>query len=229
MFRRSPRALLCWVAALLVALVTATVVATDLAAIHRRAAGLGPEVRALVATRDLPVGSVVQRRDLAVRDVHRSQLPHGVLTDRDRARSRVVAVSVLRGAFLAARNLAPRGRTGLDGVVPEGMRAIRVDVAHAIVPRVGAAVDVLASFQRSTESTGDTVVVAAGALVLGVDQRDEAGSGRSGDGVTLLVDALEARDLADAQANGVLTLALVPPEDAARVLRGEGADALSGR
>jgi Flp pilus assembly protein CpaB len=33
--------------------------------------------------------------------------------------------------------------------------------------------------------------------------------------VTLLVDPRQARALADAQANGVVTLALVPPEDAA--------------
>ncbi len=148
--------------------------------------------------------------------MHRSQLPTGAIVDRATVTARVVAVPVLRGGFVAARNLAPRRRTGLDGIVPEGMRAIRVDVAGALVPRVGASVDVLASYQSSGDRAGDTEVVAAGALVLGVDRRESTGSGRSGDGVTLLVDAGDARLLADAQANGVLTLALVPPEDAAR-------------
>ena len=35
--------------------------------------------------------------------------------------------------------------------------------------------------------------------------------------VTLLVDPDQAQALADAQANGVVTLALVPPEDAAHL------------
>jgi len=214
MFRRSPRALAFWAAALAVAVVTAAVVASDLASIHRRAAGLGPVESVVVATRDLTVGMRLAARDVTLRSVHRSQLPAGAIVDRAAVRSRVVAVPVLRGGFVAQRNLAPRRRTGLDGIVPEGMRAIRVDVAGALVPRVGASVDVLASYQSSGDRAGATEVVAAGALVLGVDRREGGGTGRSGDGVTLLVDADEARSLADAQANGVLTLALVPPEDA---------------
>ena len=84
----------------------------------------------------------------------------------------VVIVPVLRGSFVLVRDLAPRHRTGLDGIVPEGMRAIRVTVTGALRPRTGSAVDVLASFDaRSTEATSDlsTVVVAAGVRVLGSD------------------------------------------------------------
>jgi Flp pilus assembly protein CpaB len=58
--------------------------------------------------------------------------------------------------------------------------------------------------------------------VLDTDERDSGGTGRVGGGVTLLVDPGEARDLADAQANGVLALALAPPEEAARPPRGLG-------
>ena len=60
------------------------------------------------------------------------------------------------------------------------------------------------------------VVVAAGVTVLGTDRRGGSGSGRTGaSGVVLLVDPDQAAALADAQANGVVTLALVPPEEAA--------------
>jgi len=94
------------------------------------------------------------------------------------------------------------------------------------VPRVGAAVDVLASYsgraQSTGESTGDTVVVAAGALVLATDDNGDRGTARTGAGVTLLVDVDDAHDLADAQANGVLTIALVPPEEATRFSTGSG-------
>jgi Flp pilus assembly protein CpaB len=98
------------------------------------------------------------------------------------------------------------------------MRAMRVVVTDAVDPRPGAAVDVIATYDpAAAEAAGDdtTVIVAAGVTVLGTDRRAGSGSGRSGArGVTLLVDPREATALADAQANGVVTLALVPPEDA---------------
>jgi Flp pilus assembly protein CpaB len=218
MLRRSPRALALWGAALVVAVITATVVAGDLASLHRRAADLGPERDAVVAVHDLAVGTVLTASDLSTRRVHRSQLPTAVVTDRGRLLGRVVAVPVLRGAFVAAGNVASRHRTGLDGVVPAGMRAMRVVVTDALAPRPGAAVDVLATYDpAAAEASGrdTTEVIAAGVIVLGADHRAGSGSGRAGaQGVTLLVDPEQARELADAQANGVVTLALVPPEDA---------------
>ena len=215
--RRSPRALALWGAAALVAVVTAAVVAGDLAALHRRAGDLGPEVDAVIATHDLPVGRVLAARDLATRAVHRKQLPAGVRTDRAALVGLVVAAPVLDGGYLVRRNLAPRRRTGLDGVVPAGMRAMRVVVTDALTPRVGAAVDVLATYDPSGAGDGGgTVVVAAGVTVLGTDRGAGGGTGRTGAaGVTLLVDPEQAATLADAEANGVVTLALVPPEDAA--------------
>lgn len=217
--RRSPRALALWGAALVVAVVTAAVVAGDLAALHRRATGLGPRVDAVVAARDLAVGSVLHDADLSARKAYRSQLPDTVITERSAIVGRVVSVPLVRGAYVAAGNVAPRRRTGLDGIVPRGMRAMRVVVTDALEPRPGAAVDVLATYDPSaaTERGGDTTeVVADGVTVLRADHRNGSGAGRAGAfGVTLLVDPDQARALADAQANGVVTLALVPPEDAA--------------
>jgi pilus assembly protein CpaB len=217
MLRRSPRALALWGAALAVAVITATVVAGDLASLHRRAADLGPERDAVVAARDLPLGTVLAARDLTTRRVYRSQLPTAVVTATRRIVGRVVAVPLLRGAYVSRGNVAPRRRTGIDGVVPTGMRAIRVVVTDALDPRPGAAVDVLATYDAATATPGNdtTLVVAGGVLVLGTDRRAGSGSGRAGArGVTLLVEPHQARALADAQANGVVTLALVPPEDA---------------
>jgi Flp pilus assembly protein CpaB len=218
MLRRSPRALALWGAAIAVALVTIVVVASDLAALHRRAAGLGPTVAAVVARHDLPVGTSVHATDVEERRAYRSQLPAGAVVGRAAVVGRVVAAPVLRGGFVATGNLAPRHRTGIDGIVPAGMRAIRVVVTDAIRPRAGAAVDVLATFDtQSGASSKDTttVVVAAGVEVLGTDTRAEGGSHGDTLGVTLLVDTAIAPKLAFAQANGVVTLAVVPPEDAA--------------
>jgi Flp pilus assembly protein CpaB len=220
MLRHSPRALALWGAAIVVAVITATVVAGDLATLHRRAADLGPERAAVVATRDLSVGATIRPGDTRTRQVRGTQLPPGVLVHATTADGRVVAVPVLKNEFVIGRNLAPRHRTGLDGIVPRGMRALRVVVTDALRPRAGAAVDVLASYDpqaAANDGNDTTVVVADGVLVLATDSRGATGSGRAGAfGVTLLVDAEQTRSLADAQANGVVTLALVPPEDARR-------------
>jgi Flp pilus assembly protein CpaB len=89
-------------------------------------------------------------------------------------------------------------------------------------------VDVLVTFESSDgTAAGDapTVVAARGVLVLGTDdapaavQTGPAGgtaeSQGTGLGVTLLVTEDDAPRLAFAAAAGIITLALVPPEDAA--------------
>jgi len=226
--RRSPRAVIFWAGAILVAIATATIVATDLAALHRRAHSLGAPRPVAVAARDLPLGTTIRRGDITTRPVHRSQLPSGALSPKV-AERRVVAVPVVRGAFVVDGNVAPRGRTGLDSAIPPGMRALRVVARDALHPPVGSSVDVLATFESSDGAAGDgapTVVAARGVLVLGTDDEPAAveggarGSGepggqRGGLGVTLLVDEDDAPRLAFAAAAGVVTLALVPPEDAA--------------
>ena len=229
MSRRSPRAVLLWLGAVLVAVVTAALVATDLAALHRRANSLGTPRLVAVAVRDLFVGSTIGRGDVRSRSVHRSQLPSGALAP-SVVEGRVVAVPVVRGAFVVDGNLAPRRRTGLDGAIPPGMRAVRIVARDAVHPPVGSSVDVLVTFESSDGATAagaPTVVAARGVLVLGTNEapaavetptseRGAAGQG-SGVGVTLLVSEGDAPRLAFAAAAGVVTLALVPPEDAAAV------------
>jgi len=222
MSRRSPRAVLLWLGAVLVAVATAALVATDLAALHRRAHSLGSLRPVAVATRDLPIGSTIDRGDVRTRSVHRSQLPSGAMSP-DAADGRVIAVPVVRGAFVVKRNVAPRGRTGLDGAIPSGMRALRVVARDALRPPVGSSVDVLVTFESSDTATrgAPTVVAARGVLVLGTDEAPAAvetragGGGAGGLGVTLLVTEDDAPRLAFAAAAGAVTLALVPPEDAA--------------
>lgn len=222
MRRRSPRAVLLWFGAVVVALVTAVIVATDLAALHRRARGLGPPRQIAVAVRDLPVGTTISDRDIRVRSVHRSQLPTDTMSPAA-VRGRVVAVPVVRGAFLISGNVAPRRRTGLNGAIPAGMRAMHIVARDALRPPVGSSVDVLVTFDPATNGASGaapTVVGARGVLVLGTDDAPaglETGASQrpgSGVGVTLLVTEEDAPRLAFAAATGVVTIALVPPEDA---------------
>lgn len=215
MMRTSPRALVLWTCAIVVAVATAALVASDLATLHRRAADLGPERHALVARHMLRVGTVIAPGDLRERIVHASQLPPGVLTSREDVRGRVVRVPIVPGGYVASPNLAPRTRTGLDGVVPTGKRAMRVVVIDAIRPRAGDAVDVLASFDSidQTSAGGVAVAVASGVLVVDVDDARTV-EGTAGLGVTVLVSPREARELAFATTHGAVTIALVPPEEA---------------
>lgn len=222
MRRRSPRAVLLWIGAVLVAVVTAVIVATDLAALHNRARGLGPPRSVAAAVRDLPVGTTIADGDIRTRSVHRSQLPGGAMSPAA-VRGRVVAVPVVRGGFVVDANLAPRRRTGLNGAIPPGMRALHVVVRDALRPPVGSSVDVLATFEPGSSGANGaapTVVAARGVLVLGTDDAPAAFDTGTGDrtggghGITLLVTDYDAPRVAFAAATGVLTVALVPPEDA---------------
>ena len=215
---RAPRAFVLWSAAIAVAAGTAVLVSSDLATLHRRASTFGPERDAVVATHPLVLGVVLDRGDVRTRRVHRSQLPHGVLADAALAVGRVVTVPVVRDGFVADGNLAPRSRTGFDGALPVGTRAIRITVDDAIRPPTGSAVDVLATLDigiGSSESldAATSTAVASGVQVLRVDGATGA-DGRSALGITVLVSPRQSRDLAYAAAHGALTIALVPPEEA---------------
>lgn len=219
--RRSPRAVLAFCGALVVALATARTVASDLAAIHRRATTAGDEVDVLVATSDLRLGATVAGGDVTVEARHEGHLPPGALRPADDATGRVVAVPVVAGSVITDQHLAEPDRRGVDGVVPPGMRAVHVVLDDAARLRRGAVVDVLVSFDPASVAPDlePTTTVVEGALVLDIDEPDDSditsglpGAGRSG--VTVLTDVDGAHRLAFAAANGIVSLALAPPEEA---------------
>lgn len=222
MLRRSPRALGLWAGTAALALVTASIVAGDLTTLHRRAHTLGAAQPVVVTRRALPLGATITPADVTTRSIHASQQPRAVLHDRDTAVGRVVRVPLVRDAFVSARNLAPRARTGLAGALPEGTRAVRIVVENGLRPPTGSAVDVYVSFASGSDALGTgrtvtapAVLVAEGAVVLATDAEETtSGSPGAARGVTLLVDPDQAADLAGASARGALFLALVPPEDA---------------
>jgi Flp pilus assembly protein CpaB len=215
--RRSPRVLLAWSAALIIALTTARIVGGDLASLHRRAASLGPLHSVVVADRDLETGETITAHDVHTVQRYGREIPHAALTDSARAVGRVVVVPLLRDAIVFARQLAPADRTELDAVIPAGDRAVHVVPKDGFRPPLGANVDVLAAFDPSVvrvEGAGNAaVVVAAAARVIAVDGRSGGASSDDAEtGVTLLVTEREARVLAFAASTADLTLALAPPE-----------------
>jgi Flp pilus assembly protein CpaB len=217
--RRSPRVLLAWSAALIVALTTAHVVSSDLATLHRRASSLGALRSVVVAAHDLELGQSVAARDLRTEPRYANQIPHQALTDPNDAIGRVVVVPVLRDAIVFTPHLARSRRNGLDAIVPRGDRAVHVVPNDGFRPARGTLVDVLAAFDPSAvtvEGAGDGAVVVAGAaLVIAVDDNSsERGSAPAVAGVTLIVTEAEARVIALAASTADLTLAIAPPEAA---------------
>jgi pilus assembly protein CpaB len=216
--RRSPRVVLAWTGAAIVALLTARMVGTDLASLHRRAQRLGPDVPVVLAARDLPLGTTIAASDLRV--VHRpaSTVANDALRDPNAATGRVVSVALVRDDVVRAPHLAARGR-GLDGAVTAGRRALHVVAKDGYRPPPGSVVDVYAAFDPATVpvggASGRARTVATGARVLADDTAHDASSGDPGtQGVTLLVTEAEAQSVAFAAALGQVTFALAPPETA---------------
>jgi pilus assembly protein CpaB len=109
------------------------------------------ESTALVATRDLSVGTRIQDSDVALRQVNPAWVPAGVLTASDRAIGQVVSWPILEGQFVDARQVAPSKNASLLGTglnVPAGYRIIGLPIAPAAavggVLKPGDRVDVMA-------------------------------------------------------------------------------------
>ncbi len=217
--RRSPRVLLAWSAAVVVALTTARVVGGDLATLHSRAASLGPRQSVVVAVHDLELGQSVAPNDVRTEARYANEIPRDALTDPRRVVGRIVVVPVVRNAMLFTQHVASANRSSLDAVVPLGNRAVHVIPKDGFLPPRGSIVDVLAAFDPTVvtvKGAGNAaVIVAGGARVVAVDgATSDGGSDRANTGVTLLVTELEARVVAFAAAAADLTLAVAPPESA---------------
>lgn len=142
---------------------------------------------ALVAIRDLTVGTRIQDSDITVRQVNPGSVPPGVLKAPDQAIGQVVASPVLEGQFLDARQVAPSRNarllgSGLD--VPAGYRIIGLPIAPAAavggVLKPGDRVDVMAIPNPSKtatlvdESAPAPVMIGKDVLVIGL--RTEQGT-----------------------------------------------------
>jgi pilus assembly protein CpaB len=213
--RRSPRVLLAWAAAIVVLLATVRVVAGDLGSLHRRAHNLGAEIPVVLAAHDLPLGSTLGPGDLRTVERPSTTVSADALRDPARAICRVVAVALLRDDVVGARHLVP----AVNGIVPDGRRAVHVLVKDGFQPPIGSVVDVLATYDPSiaavSGSPGQASIVARAARVLALaDPARADASGASADttgsGVTLLVSENEARSVAYAASVGEVSLALAP-------------------
>lgn len=213
MFRRSPRAAMLWLAALVVAALTASTVIASVSSLRHQDQAFGAIHSVLVARRDLPVGTRVTKTDLSARKIRGESPQPDTVTRAQGAVGLIVRAPMLAGDLVTARHLAARHRGEMSNVVPNGSRAVRLVVEHAVRPAVGDVVDVLATFDPATLADGGepTVAIAPGVTVVAVDAN--AASDDSV-GITVLVTPVQASRLAFSASTGTISIALAPPEAA---------------
>jgi Flp pilus assembly protein CpaB len=136
---------------------------------------------ALVATRDLNVGTRIQDSDIAVRRINPGSVPPGVLLASDQAIGQVVSSPILEGQFVDARQVAPSKNASLLGAgldVPAGYRIIGVPISPAAAVggalKPGDRVDVMAipnptkGATLGDESAPVPVMIGKNVLVIGL-------------------------------------------------------------
>lgn len=197
--RRRP--VLWWSATVVLAAVTAQVVAASLSRAEEGADRYGSTRSVLVATRDVAVGEV-----LVAGNAERKELP-AVLVPRGAADAAAlggrVTARLHAGEVIHGGRVAPGGLSAVAALLAPGTRGIAVPHGQeALSLEVGDVVDILATIVE-LDPGGDlppTVTIAADATVVHLGQA----------AVTVAVRSEEAARVAYALTSGIVTLALVP-------------------
>lgn len=189
----------------------------------RAPAGQTPRIVAIVAARDLVVGTLLHDADLRMA-AWSGPLPPGAILRRDAVLNRGVVSSIYEGELVTERRLAPQGSGGgLAATIPPGMRAcaVRVNevvgVAGFVVP--GMRVDVLISGLPPGGNALDgprvrTLLQNIQVLSAGVNyQKDQEGKPEQAQVVNLLVTPAQAEVLSLASNETHIQLVLRNPMD----------------
>ena len=171
----------------------------------------------MVATRDLPAGTMVRREDVAAIKWPDGAIPEGLTTQAGEVVGRGLIVEVRKNEPMLAWKLADKeAGGGLPITIPEGMRAVSVEVddvigvAGFVMP--GTRVDVLATVMPSTDRRQTTTrIILQNVRALAADKRyqqDPEGEPQSVTVVTLLVTPEESESLTLAATEGRIQLAL---------------------
>jgi pilus assembly protein CpaB len=172
---------------------------------------------AVVASRDLPAGSIIRRDDVKTVNWPGAAVPQGFATEAGEVVGRGLITEVRQNEPLLEWKLAQReAGGGLSITIPEGLRAVsvRVDevvgVAGFVLP--GTRVDVLVTVVPSSDRMQTvTRTILKNIRTLAADQRyqqDIDGEPRYVTVVTLLVTPEEAETLTLAATEGRIQLAL---------------------
>lgn len=176
--------------------------------------------KVLIAKHDMDPGSVLEAEDLEPARVPAVTAPKNALKDVKDAVGRTVVASVAANQVLFEGLLAPADSPGgLQALVPEGMRAVTVEVnessgvAGLLIP--GARVDVISTLHRGEETIARTIVenvkVTAVGRRLVRGEKEETGSAVRT--VTLVMSPKNAEAIELASTNGRPRLVLRGSQD----------------
>lgn len=180
-------------------------------------------VQIVVASRALPVGSLLTKDDVKLVSWPARAVVPGSFTSIDAVANRGIIAPLAENEPLTESKLAAAGTgAGLPPTIPQGMRAMSlrvnevVGVAGFVVP--GTRVDVLVTLRRGEESLSrlilnNVTILASGTRIDQVKAQQE-GQPIPTTVVTVLVTPADAERLALASQQGNITLVLRNPLDA---------------
>jgi pilus assembly protein CpaB len=200
-------------------------------AFYRLAGGAGSHTRAasqkqvVVATRQIPVGSTLDRASVKLRGMPESLFPNGAFSRVEDVLERPVISAIQADEPVVEARLALKGSgMGLGPMIPPGMRAISVrvndvvGVAGFVLP--GMRVDVLVTGKPPNRADTETQTVLQNITVLSAGQTTQT-DGKSQPivtpVVTLLVNPAEAEALTLSNIEGHIQLVLRNSTDRATV------------
>jgi pilus assembly protein CpaB len=170
----------------------------------------------VLASRDLPVGSMVAAEDVRTVEWPANLVPDGYYAQTADVVGRGLITDVRRNEPLLAAKVAERGSgAGLPIRIPEGLRAMSIPVDQVVGVAgfviSGTRVDVLFTIQPPGQTEAMTQIILQNLTVLSagqVYQRDESGEPITVNVVTLMVTPQQAERLSLATAQGRIQLAL---------------------
>jgi len=175
-----------------------------------------PAQPVVVAIRDIPEGSAIDRTAVTLASWPAETVPAGAYSSIDSVAGRVTRVNVFNGEPIVPGRLAPAGTgSGLEIKIPPGQRAMAVrinDVAGISgLIQPNSRVDVLVTIvdQTTTKQTAKLFMENMRVLSVGTEiQRDASGKANAATTVTLGVTPAEAERLAIAMNTGSIQLVL---------------------
>ena len=168
-----------------------------------------PSERALVASRDIHAGEMLDESMVAQRAVPQAILPAGHLTELPQALGRVALIPITSNEVLLPKHFAGGPGTELSARLPDGRWAMVLPsgwLASPIPELVSGDRLDLVAYQAGKP------VEEAGVIVTAVQVLEFAGAAADADTLTLAVSLEEAVAILYARSNGFALLALLRPE-----------------
>ena len=178
----------------------------------RKAVAAAGTVKLVVAQRAIAPGDALTIADLELRTIMADALPDGAHLDASELVGRAAQTQIAKGKPVLESMLAPRGSpTGLQALVPPGMRAMTIEVNEfssvggMVTP--GARVDIISTMQNAGHSETMSRTIAQNVLVKAVGKAtgptsETAEDQKPAKSVTLLVTSKQAEAIQLASVSG---------------------------